>query len=168
MTRPSPIFNVVASINLAYQTHAHLLSGILEYVKTHTVWTLNLIVGRRDEQKRFDPSTLDGLILYGKIPSWLNKADLCKTPTVMIEPIREPDFPCCRVCCDNAPVAVTGTTIAEKVTRLRIDRAKQLLKASNVSLERIATACGFYNASHLSAAFLRCVGVRPSVFRDSL
>ena len=36
MTRPSPIFNVVASINLAYQTHAHLLSGILEYVKTHT------------------------------------------------------------------------------------------------------------------------------------
>ena len=74
MTTP-PLFNVVASINLAYQTHAHLLSGILEYVKTHTVWTLNLIVGRRDEQKRFDPSTLDGIILYGKIPSWLNKAD---------------------------------------------------------------------------------------------
>ena len=118
--------------------------------------------------RRGRPSTLDGIILYGKIPSWLNKTDLCKMPTVMIEPIREPDFPCCRVCCDNAPVAVTGTTIAEKVTRLRIDRAKQLLKASNVSLERIATACGFYNASHLSAAFLRCVGVRPSVFRDSL
>ena len=374
MTRPSHIFNVVASINLAYQTHAHLLSGILEYVKTHTVWTLNLIVGRRDEQKRFDPSTLDGSILYGKIPSWLNKADLCKTPTVMIEPIRKPKFPCCRVCCDNAPVAataarhllskqcetyafvhsagrmwsdtrgrlfaeairsaggrflwrtsdrarlpdliaaapkplgvfaatdilaratldacrvagshvpddvlilgvdndvplcelssptlssialdardagyrlaerldramrgridlgrspdiaytgkevverfstsrsfaydqlvrrclelletdfaspirvsalatrfgvsrrtlethfraVTGTTIAEKVTRLRIDRAKHLLKASKVSLERVATACGFYNASHLSAAFLRCVGIRPSVFRNSL
>jgi len=64
--------------------------------------------------------------------------------------------------------AVTGTTITEKVTRLRIDRAKQLLKASNVSLERVATACGFYNASHLSAAFLRCVGVRPSAFRDGL
>ena len=62
--------------------------------------------------------------------------------------------------------AVTGTTIAEKVTRLRIDRAKQLLKATNVSLERVATACGFYNASHLSSAFLRCVGVRPSAFRD--
>ena len=372
MTRPSHIFNVVASINLAYQTHAHLLSGILEYVKTHTTWTLNLIVGRRDEQKRFDPSTLDGIILYGKIPNWLDEADLGKVPTVMIEPVAEPRFPCCRVCCDNAPVAataarhlllkqcetyafvhsagrtwsdtrgrlfaeairaaggrflwrtsdrarlpaliatapkplgvfaatdilarapldacraagctvpaaalllgaatdvppcelssptlsrialnardagyrlaerldramrgridlgrspdiaytgkevverfstsrsfaydqlvrrcqellgtdfaspirvsalatrfgvsrrtlethfraVTGTTIAEKVTRLRIDRAKQFLKASNVSLERIATACGFYNASHLSAAFLRCVGVRPSVFRD--
>ena len=372
MTRPSHIFNVVASINLAYQTHADLLRGILSYVKTHTVWTLNLIVGRRDEQKRFDPSTLDGIILYGKIPSWLNKADFCKTPTVMIEPIRAPDFPCCRVCCDNEPVAataaryllskqcetyafvhsagrtwsdtrgrlfaeairsaggrflwrtsdrarlpdliaaapkplgvfaatdilaratldacrvagchvpddmlilgvdndvplcelssptlssislnareagyrlaerldramrdkaplgrpteihytgkevverlstmrsfaydalvrrclelleadfaspirvsalathfgvsrrtlethfraVTGTTIAEKVTRLRIDRAKQLLKASDVSLERVATTCGFYNASHLSTVFLRHVGVRPSAFRS--
>ena len=373
MTTP-PLFNVVASINLAYQTHAHLLNGILEYVKTHTTWTLNLIVGRRDEQKRFDPSTLDGIILYGKIPNWLDEADLGKVPTIMIEPVAEPRFPCCRVCCDNAPVAataarhllskqcetyafvhsagrtwsdtrgrlfaeairaaggrflwrtsdrarlpaliaaapkplgvfaatdilaratldacrvagcpvpddvlilgvdndvplcelssptlssialnardagyrlaerldramrgridlgqspdiaytgkevverfstsrsfaydqlvrrcqellatdfaspirvsalatrfgvsrrtlethfraVTGTTIAEKVTRLRIDRAKQLLKASNVSLERVATACGFYNASHLSAAFLRCVGIRPSAFRSSL
>ena len=61
--------------------------------------------------------------------------------------------------------AMTGTTIAEEVMRLRIEHAKQLIKASNVSLERIATACGFYNASHLSAAFLRCVGVRPSAFR---
>ena len=51
-------------------------------------------------------------------------------------------------------------------SRLRISRAKQLLKASNVTLERIATACGFYNASHLSAAFLRHVGIRPSAFRD--
>ena len=51
-------------------------------------------------------------------------------------------------------------------SRLRISRAKQLLKASNVSLERVATACGFYNASHLSSAFLRCVGVRPSAFCD--
>ena len=47
MTRPSHIFNVVASINLAYQTHADLLRGILSYVKTHTVWTLNLIVGAK-------------------------------------------------------------------------------------------------------------------------
>ena len=44
--------------------------------------------------------------------------------------------------------------------------SKQLLKASNVSLERVATACGFYNASHLSSAFLRHVGIRPSIFRD--
>ena len=34
------------------------------------------------------------------------------------------------------------------------------------SLERVATACGFYNASHLSSAFLRHVGIRPSIFRD--
>ena len=60
---------------------------------------------------------------------------------------------------------LTGTTIAEKVTRLRIDRAKQLLKASNVSLERVATACGFYNASHLGAVFRHRCGAPPSSFR---
>ena len=63
MSAPSN-FNVVAIVNLAYQTHARLLDGVLAYVKTHSPWTLNLIVGRRDEQKRFDPAALDGLILY--------------------------------------------------------------------------------------------------------
>ena len=373
MTTPSSIFNVVASINLAYQTHSDLLGGILEYVKTHTTWALNLIVGRRDEQKRFDPVTLDGLILSGKVPGWLSGFDFGKIPTVVIEPTVTPRFPCCRVYCDNAPIAataashllskqcetyafvhsagrawsdkrgrlfaeairsaggkflwrtsdrerlpgliaaapkplgvfaatdilaratldacrvagcpvpddvlilgvdndvplcelssptlssialnardagyrlaerldramrgridlgrppdiaytgkevverfstsrsfaydqlvrrcqellatdfaspirvsalatrfgvsrrtlethfraVTGTTIAEKVTRLRIDRAKQLLKASHVSLERVATACGFYNASHLNVIFRRHCGAPPSAFREN-
>ena len=64
--------------------------------------------------------------------------------------------------------AMTGTTIAEEVMRLRIEHAKRLLATTDDSQERIATACGFYNASHLSAAFLRCVGIRPSAFRNSL
>jgi transcriptional regulator GlxA family with amidase domain len=52
--------------------------------------------------------------------------------------------------------------------RLRIEHAKRLLVTTDDSQERIASACGFYNASHLSAAFLRCVGIRPSVFRSNL
>ena len=362
----------MASINLAYQTHSDLLGGILEYVKTHTTWALNLIVGRRDEQKRFDPVTLDGLILSGKVPGWLSGFDFGKIPTVVIEPTVTPRFPCCRVYCDNAPIAataashllskqcetyafvhsagrawsdkrgrlfaeairsaggkflwrtsdrerlpgliaaapkplgvfaatdilaratldacrvagchvpddvlilgvdndmplcelssptlssisltsretgyrlaeqldramrgeiepsnmpdipytgdsvverlstarsfaydqlvrrcrelletefasqirvsdlakhfrvsrrtlethfraVTGTTIAEEICRIRVEHAKILLKTTDHPLERIATACGFYNASHLSTTFLRHVGVRPSAFRD--
>lgn len=372
MSKTSPIFNVLASLNLAYQTHAHLLGGILAYVKTHTTWTLKLIVGRRDEQKRYDPTMLNGIILHNKVPNWLNGFDLGKVPTVMIDPVVNPGFPCYQVYCDNAPIAataakhllskqcetyafvhsagrawsdirgrlfaeavkaagghflwrtsdrsrlpdliaaapkplgvfaatdilaratldacrvagcrvpddvlilgvdndiplcelsaptlssipltshaagyrlaecldramrgrvspdktpdihytgntvverlsttrsfaydqlvrrcrelletefaspirvsdlatrfrvsrrtlethfraVTGTTIAVEVTRLRIERAKHLLRTSDNSLERIASACGFYNASHLSTLFLRHVGIRPSVFRN--
>ena len=60
---------------------------------------------------------------------------------------------------------VTGTTIVEEVCRLRIERAKHLLATTGDSQEEIATACGFYNASHLSATFRNRLGMRPSAFR---
>jgi len=62
--------------------------------------------------------------------------------------------------------AVTGTTIAEEVCRLRIERAKHLLATTGTSQEEIATACGFYNATHLSATFRNRLGMRPSAFRS--
>ena len=62
--------------------------------------------------------------------------------------------------------AVTGTTIAEEVCRLRIERAKHLLATTGTSQEEIATACGFYNATHLSATFRSRLGMRPSAFRS--
>lgn len=101
-------FNVVAIVNLAYQTHARLLDGILSYVKTHSPWTLDLVVGRRDEQKRFDPATLDGLIIHNKVPGWLRETRLDKIPTVVIEPTATLNLRCCRVRCDNAPIAKTA------------------------------------------------------------
>ncbi len=101
-------FNVVAIVNLAYQTHARLLDGILSYVKTHSPWTLNLVVGRRDEQKRFDPAALDGLIIHNAVPGWLREARLDKIPTVVIEPAATLNLRCCRVRCDNAPIAATA------------------------------------------------------------
>ncbi len=101
-------FNVVACINLAYQTHTRLLDGILSYVKTHSPWKLNLIVGRRDEQKRFDPAALDGLIIHNAVPGWLRETRLGKIPTVVIDPTAALNFRCCRVRCDNAPIAETA------------------------------------------------------------
>lgn len=63
--------------------------------------------------------------------------------------------------------AVTGTSIAEEVTRLRIERAKHLLSTTGKTLTKIADECGFYDISHFSATFLRHVGMRPTAFRDS-
>jgi LacI family transcriptional regulator len=103
-----PNFNVVAIVNLAYQTHVRLLDGILSYVKTHSPWTLNLVVGRRDEQKRFDPATLDGLILHNSVPSWLRGTKMSRIPTVVVEPVAGLDFRFCSVSCDNAPIAATA------------------------------------------------------------
>ena len=62
--------------------------------------------------------------------------------------------------------AVTGTTIAEEIIRLRIEPAKGILATSAKPIDQIAVECGFYDSSHFSATFLRHVGVRPSVFRE--
>ena len=107
MSAPSN-FNVVAIVNLAYQTHARLLDGVLAYVKTHSPWTLNLVVGRRDEQKRFDPAALDGLILHNTVPSWLRGTKMGRIPTVVVEPVAGLGFRFCGVSCDNAPIAATA------------------------------------------------------------
>ena len=104
----APTFNVVAVVNLAYQTHICLLDGVLAYVKTHSPWSLNLVVGRRDEPKRFAPDAIDGLILHNKAPNWLRGADMDRIPTVVIEPNAGLDFRYCRIRCDNAPIAAAA------------------------------------------------------------
>lgn len=59
----------------------------------------------------------------------------------------------------------TGTSAHQYVIRQRIERAKQLLQQSNLSIADIATACGFANPSHLALHFKRIVGVSPKRFR---
>ena len=99
------MFRVVADINLAYQTNSRLLAGVLSYVKTHTIWSLDIVSGRRDEQKRFDPRAVHGLILQRKLPRWLRLSDLKRIPSAILEPNLPPETPCCRIWCDNAPAA---------------------------------------------------------------
>jgi AraC family transcriptional regulator len=47
----------------------------------------------------------------------------------------------------------------------RIDKAKDLLRSSDLSLNEIALACGFADQSHFTAVFTRMVGVSPGFWR---
>jgi AraC family transcriptional regulator len=51
------------------------------------------------------------------------------------------------------------------VTQRRIDRARQLLRASEPSLVEIGLAVGFSSQSHFTAVFHRWVGVTPGDYR---
>ncbi len=51
------------------------------------------------------------------------------------------------------------------IIRRRIERAKQLLKHSNLTTVEIALSCGFAHQSHLSRHFRRIVGISPQKFR---
>jgi AraC family transcriptional regulator len=58
----------------------------------------------------------------------------------------------------------TGETPHRYLTRLRIGAAKRLLERGGTVAEA-AARCGFSSPAHLSAAFLRETGVRPSRYR---
>lgn len=63
--------------------------------------------------------------------------------------------------------ATTGQTPHTYVTRLRIERAQELLRTSENSIAAIARQVGFASRSHFAGTFLRLTGVSPHMFRGA-
>ncbi|MFI6904715.1 helix-turn-helix domain-containing protein [Nonomuraea sp. NPDC050394] len=63
--------------------------------------------------------------------------------------------------------AATGETPHRYLARLRIEKARHLLRESGLTVAEIAPLCGFAGPGALSAAFLRHTGTRPSAYRNS-
>lgn len=61
----------------------------------------------------------------------------------------------------------TGHTLADRLTELRIERAKQLLVGSSLPMTHIALEIGFNSSSHFSHLFLKHVGVSPLAYRQA-
>jgi AraC family transcriptional regulator len=59
----------------------------------------------------------------------------------------------------------TGFTPHQYLLKCRIDRAKRLIKATDLSIADIASQVGFVDQSHLNRHFKRHFGVSPSQFR---
>ena len=62
---------------------------------------------------------------------------------------------------------VGGQSPRDLLTARRIDRARDLLRRSDESLEEVALASGFASASALSEAFRRATGQRPGAWRGT-
>ena len=60
-----------------------------------------------------------------------------------------------------------GRSILSEIRRAHVERAKQLLMATQLAMPAIADACGFGNASRLGITFRQLTGVTPSEFRHS-
>ncbi|MCU0570810.1 MAG: helix-turn-helix transcriptional regulator [Oculatellaceae cyanobacterium Prado106] len=59
-----------------------------------------------------------------------------------------------------------GVSPYQFILMQRVERAKQLLKQSELTLTAIASMCGFANQSHFIRRFRQWVGVTPKVFRN--
>jgi AraC family transcriptional regulator len=61
----------------------------------------------------------------------------------------------------------TGLAPHQYQIRCRVERAKELLQAGEMTIADIATQVGFYDQSHLSRHFKRIVGVSPKVIQKN-
>ncbi len=55
-----------------------------------------------------------------------------------------------------------GETFIDYVTRIRMDRAKQLLQETNMPIQDVAASCGYLSYTSFRRAFLKTVGMLPS------
>lgn len=62
----------------------------------------------------------------------------------------------------------TGLTPFEYMTAIRIEKAKQLLSDTHLTLHQIAVECGFDNQYYFSSFFKKHCGMSPSEFRKNL
>ena len=58
-----------------------------------------------------------------------------------------------------------GTTVFGYVRKLRMEKARQLLETSDMSITQVALSVGYSSFSHFTTAFKRSVGVLPSQYR---
>jgi len=61
-----------------------------------------------------------------------------------------------------------GRTIAEEITRLRLERVKRRLIETDEPLKVVAMASGFTSANQLYKVFLRIEGISPQQYRQTL
>lgn len=62
-------------------------------------------------------------------------------------------------------VKLLGRTPHEEITRVKIERVKQLLRETELPIKAVAQRTGFSSEDYLSVAFKRVVGCAPSEFR---
>ena len=61
--------------------------------------------------------------------------------------------------------AYTGMTPRDYLSHLRLDRAKNLLTKSNLTIEEIAIRCGYDNGLYFSRVFSKKMKTSPSQYR---
>jgi AraC family transcriptional regulator of adaptative response / methylphosphotriester-DNA alkyltransferase methyltransferase len=65
----------------------------------------------------------------------------------------------------RAYAEIGGTTFREQLTRVRMDRAAELLSRPGVTVREVARRVGYRQPAQFAKAFRRAKGVAPSDFR---
>ena len=61
---------------------------------------------------------------------------------------------------------LTGFTPMNHLMRVRIDRARDMLRDPQIAITEIAMSCGFSSSQYFANVFRKCVGLSPSEYRE--
>jgi YesN/AraC family two-component response regulator len=61
----------------------------------------------------------------------------------------------------------TGQNLSDYVTRCRMDKARTLLRTTQLKIQDIARLSGYPNGKYFMSVFKQVVGVTPSEYRDN-
>jgi len=64
--------------------------------------------------------------------------------------------------------SLTGSTIAQYIESFQIERAKEMLAATDLPIQNVGFACGFSHSSSFARAFRRSMSMAPAAFRQRL
>ena len=62
----------------------------------------------------------------------------------------------------------SGLNFIEYLTNIRIEKAKDLLENSNLSIKEICVSCGYTDPNYFSRSFKKNVGVTPTEYKEKL
>ena len=60
----------------------------------------------------------------------------------------------------------TGENFIDYLTKLRIEKAKELLSTTQLSMKEICAKCGYSDPNYFSKTFKKNVGVTPTEYRE--
>jgi len=61
----------------------------------------------------------------------------------------------------------SGKTLVQVIQEKRVEKAKTLLRSSNLAIIEVAVETGFNNRQHFTETFTKITGISPSVYRKS-
>ena len=67
----------------------------------------------------------------------------------------------------NKMKAITGMGCNEYITKIRMEKAIQYIKESNLTFTEISEKVGYNTASYFSSAFKQYTGMTPTQYRKS-
>jgi len=64
--------------------------------------------------------------------------------------------------------AAMGRSIHEEIQRTRLERARRLLRETDLPISTLAVSCGFAGPGYLTRVFVQKFGQAPSAYRSQM